>query len=264
MKILILDLETTPMLGWSWQSYNTNLISVEEDSRIMSAAYKWYGEKGAIKFVRPDLDDPYEDTWLIKHLWDLLDTCDVLVGHNAGRFDSRKMNAQFLRHKLPPPAPYRVVDTLKVARKHFNHSSNKLDSLVKVLGIDGKVQHGGFMKLFDGCMRKNDPKMWKLLERYNRRDIVLTEKLYKELLPWIDNHPMDPYKIHNHETCPNCHKTGTAQKRGFQMARTWSYQRYWCNPAKGGCSKWFKGRSALKSVHDAIDESPSKNQKKFS
>jgi hypothetical protein len=41
-------------------------------------------------------------------MWKLLDRADVVVGHNADKFDVRKGNARFIAHGLPPPPPYRT------------------------------------------------------------------------------------------------------------------------------------------------------------
>ena len=44
---------------------------------------------------------------------------------------------------MPPPSPYKTIDTLKIARKYFGFNSSKLDDLGRVLGAGEKVRHGG-------------------------------------------------------------------------------------------------------------------------
>ena len=254
MKILIFDIETTPILGYAWSTWKTDLISVVEDWTMMSFAYKWYGDKSRPTFVRPDMKNPWDGKKMVEYLWNLFDEAHVVIGFNSDRFDNKKAQALFLRYGLKPPSPFKSVDLLKVSRRNFAHSSHKLDNISKLLGFGTKTHHGGFMKMFQECMKDNDPKAWKLLEKYNKQDVLLTEKLYVMLLPWISNHPLDPTKDHDGATCPSCHRTGTSQKRGLQTARTWSYQRYHCIPKKGGCGRWFKGRRALKDLKDAVDE----------
>ena len=106
-----------------------------------------------------------------------------------------------------------------------------------MIGLGTKTDTKGFMALFEGCMNQNDPKVWKIMKRYNLQDIVLTEKLYQALLPWIKTHPID---LDNPEGCKNCgsHKV---QKRGFRDTNTYRYQRYQC----GDCGSWMRGRTRI-------------------
>ncbi len=34
-----------------------------------------------------------------------------------------------------------------------------------------------------------DPAAWKVMEKYNKQDVLLLEKVYDRLLPWIKSHP---------------------------------------------------------------------------
>lgn len=200
-------------------------------------AYKWYGDK-KVHFVRPSEKDPWDDFEMVKALWKLFDEADVLIGHNADKFDTKKANALFIRHGLLPPSPSKSVDTLKVARRNFNNTSNRLDALGESYGLGRKKETKGFMKMFQGTMNDNDPKFWRMMEMYNRRDVVLLEKLYKKLLPWVKNHPIDPERP---DGCPNCGST-KLQARGYQRTRTVTYKRYRCN----SCGTWSRSRLAEK------------------
>jgi len=237
LKILIYDIETTPILGYTWGTWNTNVIQVKQDWQMICFAYKWYGSKARPAFVRPPLGDPWNDKAMVKELWTLFDEADVLVGHNVDKFDTKKVNALFLRHGLRPPSPTKSVDTLKVSRRNFSNSSNKLDSLTQMLDLGKKTENAGYMKLFNGCMLDDDPKMWRLMERYNKQDIVLTERLYLMLLPWMKSHPVD---LDNPDGCRACGHT-KLQKRGFQDTNTFRYQRYQCPK----CGKWHRGRTRI-------------------
>jgi hypothetical protein len=85
-----------------------------------------------------------------------------------------------------------------------------------------------------------------LMERYNRQDVNLLEKLYKVLLPWIPNHPnhalwMKPGK----PVCPNC-GSRKLQKRGIERTKTLKYQRYHCQ----SCGKWPRSRLSISTPED--------------
>ena len=50
-RILLYDLETSPILGYVWTLWKTNVIEVVEDWYLLSAAWQWYGED-QIHFAR--------------------------------------------------------------------------------------------------------------------------------------------------------------------------------------------------------------------
>lgn len=237
MKILIFDIESTPLLGYAWGTWKTDIIRVEQEWQMICFAYKWYGSKKGPTFVRPPLDEPWDDEAMVKTLWKLFDEADILIGHNVDKFDKKKTNALFLRHGLLPPSPTRTIDTLKVSRKNFANASNSLNNLGKLLNIGEKTSGPGYMKLFDGCMLKNDERVWRAMKKYNIQDVSLTEKLYRRLLPWITNHPID---LDNPSGCTNCGGTNLI-KRGFRETRSFRYQRYRCDD----CGSWMSGRNHI-------------------
>ena len=44
-KILVYDLENSPLVSYTWGLYEQNVVGVQKDWYIMSFAYKWLGEK---------------------------------------------------------------------------------------------------------------------------------------------------------------------------------------------------------------------------
>jgi uncharacterized protein YprB with RNaseH-like and TPR domain len=234
-KILYIDIETAPSLGWVWQKYETNVIDFQRDWYVLSVAWKWAHEKktnvlGLIDF--PDYKKDIEnDKHLIEAVWKLLDEADIVIGHNADSFDLPKLNTRFLTHKLKPPTPYKTVDTLKIARKVFRFDSNKLDDLGRYLGIGRKLPHTGF-HLWRGTMT-GDPKSWTLMKRYNVRDVILLEKVYFLMRAW---HPTHPNVNQGEFACPKC-SSFKVQKRGFSYTPLRRKQRFQCQ----SCAGWFEG-----------------------
>ncbi len=236
-KILLFDLETAPSLGWVWEKYETNVLDFKAEWYLLCFAAKWLDGNKVFAHALPDFKSykpgSEDDKALVKELWNLFDEADILIAHNGDHFDIRKANARFAYYKLPPPSPYKTIDTLKVARRYFNFTSNKLDDLGNHLGYGRKLAHTGF-HLWKGCMR-GDKKSWKHMVDYNKRDVVLLEQIYQHLKPWIQNHP-NVALLADKEGCPAC--GGKLQKRGLGINKTTKYQRYQCI----SCGAWSKGK----------------------
>ena len=171
-----------------------------------------------------------DDSKLVKELWGLLDRADIVVAQNGDKFDIKKINARFAYYRLPPPSPYRTVDTLKVARKYFAFSSNKLDHLGQFLQLGRKMEHEGF-PLWRRCML-GDKKAWKKMKAYNRQDVLLLEKVYYRFLPWISNHP-NMAMYNEGKVCPKCSSDKGFKRGGFYTNKTTQYQVWRCKNCGG-------------------------------
>lgn len=235
-KIAFVDIETAPSLGWIWGKWEQNVIDFKTDWYILSYAVKWVGEKRVKTYGLCDYSDYQKDKEndeaLVNDLWKVFDEADILIAHNGDSFDIRKSNSRFLIHKLPPPSPYKTVDTLKIARRAFKFDSNKLDDLGRYLGIGRKVPHTGF-NLWQGCMT-GDLQAWKKMKQYNGHDVELLEQVYYAVRAWAPVHPnVNKGQL---QACPKCGSTKT-QKRGFSYTLLRQKQRYQCH----GCGGWFEG-----------------------
>lgn len=247
-KILVYDLEITPTLGYTYGLWQTNVIKVEQQPYLMSFSYRWYGDKTkTICRALPDMEtykvDPTNDYLLVKELWHLFDEADVVVAHNAARFDNRVATAFFLEHGLLPPSPYKTVDTLQAAKRYARFGSNSLNSLGDLfnLGQKTKETHGG---LWYDCLQ-GDKKAWAKMKKYNDQDVNILYKLYEKLRPWITNHPNIARITNRPESCPKCgsHKL---QQRGQRTTNVSRYFRYHCQD----CGGWCAGRQAFRKDED--------------
>jgi RNase_H superfamily len=239
-RIAFIDIETAPNLGYTWGRYEQNVIAFTREWYLLSFAVKWAGEKQTKVYCLPDFPgyakDKTNDRRLVEKLWKVLDGADLVVAHNGDRFDLRKTNARFLVHGMTPPSPYRTVDTLKLARKHFALNSNRLDDVAQLLGLGKKAETGGF-DLWLACMA-GDRAAWRKMARYNRHDVVLLERVYERLRPWHTSHPniaIDSAPV----GCPACASV-RLQRRGFGFSANRKYQQYVCLD----CGRWSKGTAA--------------------
>jgi len=234
LKVLLFDIETAPNIGYTWDKYETTVIEFIQERYMLCFAAKWLDEKTTHIHSLPDYKgydkDKTNDKALVKKLWEYINEADVVIAHNGDKFDIRIMNARFIANGLQPPAPYKTVDTKKVARSRFGFNSNKLDDLGTVLGLGNKTPTGGFA-LWKGCMA-GEKASWTKMKKYNKMDVVLLEKVYKALRSWMPNHPNIGINKGRH-ACTHCGSTKT-QKRGFHYAKYHKYQRFQCQD----CYSW--------------------------
>lgn len=238
-RIAFFDIETSPSRGYFFNLYKEgNILEVDKYWKILSFSYKWLGDEKAHVVAMSDFPrykkDKDDDTDVVKALWELADKADVLVAHNGNDFDIKRMNARFLALGMKPPTPYKTVDTKRIAKAYFKFDSNKLDDLADYLGIGRKLETGG-KELWFKCM-DGDKKAWNLMKRYNKWDVVLLEKVYKKMLPFITNHPNLNLLHGTTHSCPNCGEA-KLQKRGMSITRTSKSVRYQCT----GCGAWSQG-----------------------
>lgn len=187
-KILILDIETAPNLGYVWGLWDQNIAlnQIESEWFILSFSAKWLGKKEIMYLDSRNQKNIEDDTKILKKLHKLLNEADVVIAHNGDKFDIKKINARFILNGFKPPKPFRTIDTLKIAKKHFAFTSNKLEYLTDKLCTKYKKQKSkkfnGF-SLWKECLNGNK-KAFKEMELYNKYDVLSLEELYMKLEPW--------------------------------------------------------------------------------
>ena len=230
MKVLLLDIETSPNSAFVWGLWDQNvgLSQLIESSETLCWSAKWYGSD-EIMF---DSIHQSNRKRMVKRIHRLIDTADVVIHYNGSRFDLPTLNKEFLLHDLFPPAPARSIDLLRVVKKQFRFPSNKLDYVTQALKIGSKSPTT--FKLWVDCMNGVET-AWQAMEEYNKQDVLLLEKLYERLQPWI-KHPVSHSVSGAGLVCPNC-GGGHYHKRGFAYTAASKYQRYNCK----SCGAWFRG-----------------------
>jgi hypothetical protein len=207
---------------------------------VLSFAYKWSDSKRVECKCLPHYLTEYE---LIKDLWSLFDEADVIIAHNLDHFDAKQSNSRFIAYGLKPPSPYATIDTLKIAKKYFRFPSNKLSELSQYLKIGQKPEHSGIQLWFD-CLHSTSrySDAWIMMRRYNRQDVVLLEKIYEKLRPWMHNHPNLSY-FTRERTCPVCNSHELV-RNGFKYLKSGVKQSITCR----SCGHHFTPSKTIK--HD--------------
>lgn len=211
MKILYLDLETSPNIGTFWRPGNKVSLSVNnilEERQIILASYAWNDEKPktvtwkkCLKTANKYLQ--YSDKDVVVKLVKLCNEADVIVAHNGQRFDLPWLRARAMFYGIALDHNLQVFDTLKKTRGLLGLNSYKLDYLGKFFVADKKVETGGY-GLWLSCMA-GDRKAMKLMAQYCEQDVVLLRKYYQELIHYVPalNHA-GVHKGHAKWTCKTC------------------------------------------------------------
>lgn len=145
--------------------------------------------------------------------------------HNCKKFDLLKINARMLIHQLPPVKAYQNIDTFEIARKQFGFTSNKLNYLAQILGVDTKLETD--FQLWADCVEGKQEAL-NYMFKYNNWDVECLEAVYLRLRPWIKNHPnLSLYYESTELRCPNCGSTHLVPE-GFYYTTVNKYQVYRC------------------------------------
>jgi len=244
VKVLFWDIETSPIICTTWGLYPDALqhTDILEDWRIICAAWKWQDsndvQTAAWKNTTDKKISPFlgkDDSFVIRKLHSVLSQADIVIAHNGDNFDWKKFQARCVQLGLAPPAPKAMIDTLKVVRKEFKLTSNRLDYVGQYLGVGKKLDTPkGLHK--DVIWSK--PGALKTMLEYNKQDVHLLEAVYNKIKPYIRNHPMiytSSDKFDN--KCPKCGCTDLV-KEGFRLTLAGARERFSCK----GCGSWMTGR----------------------
>lgn len=243
-KILILDIETAPLISYTWGLFDQNvgLNQVKQDWHLLSWSAKWLGEKKVMYMDQRHAKDIENDAPILLGIWKLMDEADIIITQNGINFDIKKLNARFVIQGMKPPSPSKHIDTLQLAKKHFGFTSNKLAYMTdKLCTKYKKLTHHKFegFELWKECLKGN-PAAWNEMEKYNKHDVLALEELYTKLAPW--GTPVNFSTYHDDESKSVCSCGSTEYKNnGFQYTPTGKYQRYKCLK----CGAYSRGSTNL-------------------
>ena len=229
-RVLLIDIETKPATVYVWKLFDVNIgiDQVVAPSGTICFGAKWLGEKETMFFSEWE----HGHAEMIKAAHTLFNEADAIVTYNGDRFDIPKLMGEFLLLGLTPPAPPTSIDVFKAIKK-LGFFSKRLAFIGPALKVGAKVKHEGFRLWTDtmaGCEKAR-----KKMEKYCVQDVVLLEKVYKKIRPYIRNHP------HTSGSAPNsCGGCGSdrLQSRGYRRTKTFRIQRLQCQ----NCGAWQDGK----------------------
>lgn len=238
-KILLYDLETTPLVSYHWGRWKVNINpeNTLHESIILAYTAKWlFADSVQAEVLTPEEIRNFDDKRLVEHLWKLIDQCDILIAYNGNRADNKWINSRFLVHNLEVPRPFFSVDPYQVVKSKFGFSSNKLDAIASYLGLEQKIPTT--FDLWKECMQGNEKALHDMRE-YNIQDVFVLEHVYLRLRPYIKNHP-NLANFFEEDVCPVCGSKVFHLIDGYYGTTVNRYPIYRC----GDCGTVFRARKA--------------------
>ena len=257
IKVLLFDIETTPIQCFVWQlnSKSNNYINhgnIIEDWNILSWSAKWLYDSEVMSDIQtPKEAKKRDDKRICGSIWRLLDEADIIIAHNGDRFDIKKLNTRFFMNGLNPPSPYQSIDTLRVAKRSFAFSSNRLDYLGQIMTNKGKLETN--FQLWKDCLKGDKSQLDRMLA-YNEEDVRLLEEVYVQLRPWVKSHPNMGLNSSG-SCCPNCGSDEIKPNGGYYTTMTNMYESYRCDNC-GGLSRQLKGELGLNERRELMRSLP--------
>ena len=249
-KILFFDIETTPMISYTWGRWNQNVAlgqTIQESYMLCWSASWLHDNKVFGESITPEEAIVGDDSRIIESLWHLVDEADILVAYNGVDFDVKKINGMFFLKGLNPPSPYKVVDPCRVARSKFGFSSNSMDALAKYLGIEMKMNTD--FSLWKECMRGNQEALNYML-KYNKKDVEILKEIYIKMLPYITTHPNVCNYIDGKVACTHCGEDSNIEKieGHYYYTNINKYQIYRCKT----CGSIFRDRFTIRKERPVV------------
>lgn len=244
-RVLLLDVETAPIMGYVWSIWeqNVGLNQIVSDWHLLSWAAKWLDEPAA-KIMYMDqrhAKNIEDDKKILAGIWDLIDEADIVITQNGVSFDMKKLNARFILQGFSPPSNYKNIDTKLIASKKFAFTSNKLEYMADKLCVKyKKLKHKKFegFTLWSECLKGNK-EAWAEMEKYNKYDVLVLEELYHILQPWDGVINFNTYRDGDDVVCQCGCKD--FEKRGFSYTGTGKFQRLRC----ANCGAWTREKKNL-------------------
>ena len=249
-KIGLIDIETAPIVANTWGLWDQNvgLNQIDTEWVLLSYALKELGSKSVEYADTSERGNTRDDGALMQRLWEILNEYDVLIAHNGKKFDMKKIRARLILLGYRPHSPVKIEDTLLMAKQVAAFTSNKLEWLSTYLSSQKKDNHAQFagFDLWKECLADN-PKAWKVMKKYNIRDITSLEEVYFKLRPWAQGTVnLAVYDDSNDSVCcPVCGGDNVEQD-GYTFTQTGKYLRYHCLDER--CGAWSRSRYTMNST----------------
>jgi len=155
---------------------------------LLSYAIKEYGKKKIYSsaITQKEIRSEYLDKKLTERLVKDFSRFDVVVTYYGSRCDIPYMRTRALKWGIPFPSYGYIkhIDLYYLVKSKLSLNRNRLETACSLLGIEGKNHVFGdkWIRAVTGHI----PSINYILD-HNKRDVVITEKLYKKLITFSAN-----------------------------------------------------------------------------
>jgi hypothetical protein len=206
--------------------------NILQERYVISAAWKELGAAKVEAVAVSGLDAKMgHDASVCRKLHEVLSSADAIIAHNGDQYDIKFTETRMLANGLKPLPPIPSIDTLATARRRFLFNSNSLDYLGQLLKVGRKkvTPKGLWLKVLQG-----DTKAIASMVAYNKQDVLLLERVFNKLRPYVPNH-INRQLFEDTTGCPRC-GSRQVQHRGTHRAISRTYLRFQCQQ----CFGWFR------------------------
>lgn len=244
-RILCWDIETSPMVTYTFELYDQNirLDQIKEDWTILAWGAKWLGdpESKTMYMDTHNNKDVKDDKKIVQALIKLLEQADICITHNGDKFDIKRVNTRALLNGLPPIKMPQSTDTYKESKKVFDLTSNSLAyASEKINKKYKKLTHPNYpgISLWKAVLA-GDHKAWVEMKKYCIHDVFATEEYFIAIRGWIKTQNMACYFDDIKVRC-FCGSTNLV-KDGPVYIKEGKFQGYICKD----CGKRPRGKANL-------------------
>ncbi len=245
-KILLLDIETSPMLEWGWRYFESNALKVEQPAMVLMVGYKWLNGTGSgkAKVISMDQFKDYKpgrfilnDYNVCLNIHKIILEADYVVAHYGGGFDNPMLMNRFIFHNLGPIPARNWIDTKREAAKIIKAPtiSLSLANIALYFEIGQKIETN--LSLWFDCM-DGDKAAWREMRKYCQSDVDLLGLVYLKMRPYLENTPNMALWRKGIYACPACGSVNI-QRRGIRRTQVSEFQQYQCQD----CGRWSRERT---------------------
>lgn len=231
VNVLTLDLERLPgeaaVPFWGLGDYKGRRIHADHVTawpRTILVAWKWYGT--ATVEHASEWDDGTEQ--MLLKVWEAYDRADLVYGHNVQAFDTKHLNTAWRDLGLPPPSPFKTLDTYSEARRTFGDESKTLAALTQRLGITTKNDRYSVDVARAACAGVKTAQ--RRITRYCKGDVTASESFVDRLRGWLPMHPHSMLGTAGEFDAPTCNQCwgDNLIPNGVRQATVLTYPLYRC------------------------------------
>lgn len=231
VKILLLDVETSPLCVFSWGLFDQNIYpeQVIEDWHLICWSAKWlFSDEVLSDKLTSDEAKNHYDGRVALSINKLLQEADIVITFNGNKFDNKRLNTRFIINDLLPVS-FKSVDLYQVAKNSFGFSSNKLDSINATLGLGTKsdTEFSDWRKAFFGSQEAIDK-----LSLYCNNDVIILEDLFMKFRPYVKGINLNVYSGENVSICPNCGNENLIWLDKYYTTSVGKFRQFRCSECK--------------------------------